>query len=326
MFQEFPTCSVRKFIMGTEQPLGQLTYLSVWHDNSGVGIYKSWYFHKAIIQDLQTNQRYIFMCDQWLALDHGDGLVERTVPVYASTEDSGFGTMFSEHARYNVTENHLWLSMFMRPERSNFTRVQRLTCIVSMLFLAMITNAMFFEGSSTNTEQSAVNMGSMRLSLRTIYVSAISIIITTIPVALVGIIFRKIRPKATKTQHRQKMYMEQIKVNHPDLRHLTDRKNKKCMLPHWMIFVAWIIVVLSILASGFFLILYSMEWGKSVSEEWLCSFVLSFSESLLFVDPFKVKFAFFYVQEYFLMLLLWHKILDNRVNKNVLDVNYTCDK
>lgn len=233
------------------------------------------------------------MCDQWLALDQGDGLVERTVPVYASTEDSGFGTMFSEHARYNVTENHLWLSMFMRPEKSNFTRVQRLSCIVSMLFLAMITNAMFFEGASTNTEQSSVNMGSMRLSLKTIYVSAISIVITTIPVAVVGIIFRKVRPKITKTEPRQEKYMEQIKKNNPHLQHLNvDRKNKRCMLPHWVIFIAWIIVVLSILTSGFFLILYSMEWGKSVSEEWLCSFVLSFTESLFFVDPFKVNVCY----------------------------------
>ncbi|GFR75987.1 polycystic kidney disease protein 1-like 2 [Elysia marginata] len=34
--------------------------------------------------------------------------------------------------------------------------------------------------------------------------------------------------------------------------------------------------------------LYSMQWGKDVSEEWLSSFILSFLQSLCVVDPFKV--------------------------------------
>ena len=34
--------------------------------------------------------------------------------------------------------------------------------------------------------------------------------------------------------------------------------------------------------------LYSMQWGKATSEQWLAAFFLSFFQSLCLVDPFKV--------------------------------------
>lgn len=46
--------------------------------------------------------------------------------------------------------------------------------------------------------------------------------------------------------------------------------------------------VLSILASGFFTILYSMEWGPEKSMDWLTTFLLSFFQSVIIVQPVKV--------------------------------------
>lgn len=47
-------------------------------------------------------------------------------------------------------------------------------------------------------------------------------------------------------------------------------------------------VFVSILVPAFFVILYSLEWGKERSEAWLVSLFLSFFQSLLVVDPLKV--------------------------------------
>ncbi|ESO98630.1 hypothetical protein LOTGIDRAFT_201559, partial [Lottia gigantea] len=60
------------------------------------------------------------------------------------------------------------------------------------------------------------------------------------------------------------------------------------MLPNYCIKIGWAIVVIIVLASSNFLILYSMEWGKSISEEWLAAFFLSFFENLFVMDPAKV--------------------------------------
>jgi len=46
--------------MSVEEKLGPLTYLRIWHDNSGQGSYKSWYLNTVTIVDLQTNERFIF--------------------------------------------------------------------------------------------------------------------------------------------------------------------------------------------------------------------------------------------------------------------------
>ncbi len=58
----------------------------------------------------------------------------------------------------------------------------------------------------------------------------------------------------------------------------------RCCLP-----VGWVLCVLGIIAPGFFLILYSMDWGKDKSNAWLASFFLSFFESMFMMDPLKVN-------------------------------------
>lgn len=46
--------------------------------------------------------------------------------------------------------------------------------------------------------------------------------------------------------------------------------------------------MLSISTSGFFIILYSLEWGAKRANEWLITMMLSFGQSILVIDPLKV--------------------------------------
>jgi hypothetical protein len=48
------------------------------------------------------------------------------------------------------------------------------------------------------------------------------------------------------------------------------------------------VVILSILTCSFFIILYSLEWGAKRANEWLITMMLSFGQSILVIDPFKV--------------------------------------
>ena len=75
-----------------------------------------------------------------------------------------------------------------------------------------------------------------------------------------------------------------------------DRKRRTpCnpLLPYWCIYIAWFLVALSILVSAFFTILYSFEWGRDKSISWLTAFLLSFLESVILIQPVKVKFLTF---------------------------------
>ena len=37
--------------------------------------FASWFLSKIIIKDVQTGEKYEFICNQWLAVEHGDGEV-----------------------------------------------------------------------------------------------------------------------------------------------------------------------------------------------------------------------------------------------------------
>lgn len=61
------------------------------------------------------------------------------------------------------------------------------------------------------------------------------------------------------------------------------------------LYVVYVFVVLFILLFGFFVVLYSMEWGKVKFEEWLKMFFMFFLELLFIVDFIKVCFDDFFV-------------------------------
>jgi len=56
--QELTTGSIMNFIMSTEGCLGPLTFLRIWHDNSGIGKLKGWFLDQIQITDLQTGEKY----------------------------------------------------------------------------------------------------------------------------------------------------------------------------------------------------------------------------------------------------------------------------
>ena len=122
-------------------------------------------FHR-LHQIYKTNisvRRYFFLNNRWLACEEDDGMVDRILPS-ASIEDLvAFKQLFSSSIRKKLTSDHLWLSVFSRPQRSKFTRVQRISCCISLLFLTMITNAMWFKSDGEKEGQQSSNVVSLKL-------------------------------------------------------------------------------------------------------------------------------------------------------------------
>lgn len=181
--------------------------------------------------------------------------------------------LFRDHIFYNITENNIWASTVFRPNQSSFTRVQRLSCILAFLFLAMLANAMFYEAPGTEQEE-VLKIGIVSLSLTTIFTSLKSVVITTPPIIFVTMIFKHTREKTAEDKNDTNEELV---------------KTKRKPLPHWMRYVGWTVVVLAVTSSSVILVAYSMQWGKTKSEEWLSSFMFSFLESATCIDPLKVK-------------------------------------
>ena len=105
------------------------------------------YFYYVRNEDIEYNIvhcRYFFLCGRWLAVEEDDGLLDRILSVAGHEEINGFGHVFFSSARKNLTDDHLWLSVVSRPTRSNFSRLQRLTCCMALLYSSMLANAMWY--------------------------------------------------------------------------------------------------------------------------------------------------------------------------------------
>lgn len=173
--------------------------------------------------------------------------------------------------------------------------MERLACCLALLFLTMISNAMFY-GQDTGGK---ITLGPISFSLTGIYISFISALIVAPPIFFITFMFRKSKKRVFK-QRNKKSYKKQNEPALPikpkrDLSHdmnIDVTNNSDFPLPFWCRYIAWLIVSVAVLVSGFFLILYSMEWGKSKAEAWLACFFLSFFESLFIVDPLKVGIVF----------------------------------
>ncbi|XP_041364036.1 uncharacterized protein LOC121379460 [Gigantopelta aegis] len=291
------TGSVMNFIMSVSAPLGDLSYLRIWHDNAGEGTSASWFLNKLVVEDLQQQLRYIFTCDRWLSVDKDDGLLDVVLPVVVKDEFMTFDKLFSEHARLNITDTHLWLSVFMRPERCTFSRVQRVSSCLALLMLVMITSAMFYkteaEKEDEETIRHEVKIGILRFSMTEFFISTVSLLLTMPPMVLLVMLFKSCKPKRKallrRTGSNQSPDSLAKSIMSDDVEDdVLQRRYHNKPLPHFCIYVAWFLLATIVLTCSFFLVLYSMQWGKATSEAWLTSFVVCFIESIVVIDPLKV--------------------------------------
>ena len=207
---------------------------------------------------------------------------------------------------------------------------QRLTCCVSLLFTTMLTNAMWYQSDDVEHDQ-VVRLGPITFSAAALLVSIYSSLFV-IPINLIIVqLFRKSKPanweeKAEEEEEKYKCDSEAELEKEGSQHESSDEESdvesgsesdstvsgegegkkegktgkepwwrQQYPLPHWCVYVAWGVAVTSIVVSAFFVIMYSLEFGKQKSEAWLSALVFSFTESVIVIQPFKVSRCLFVV-------------------------------
>uniref|UniRef100_A0A3Q2DCI5 Polycystic kidney disease protein 1-like 2 n=1 Tax=Cyprinodon variegatus TaxID=28743 RepID=A0A3Q2DCI5_CYPVA len=167
----FERGGVDLFLLTTHFSLGDLQSIRLWHDNSGD--HPAWYVNKVMVQDLETGQKWHFLCNSWLAVDMAECCLDKVFPV--ATDN-----LFFMKTAKDFQDGHIWFSVISRPPCSTFTRVQRVSCCFSLLLCTMLTSIMFW-GIPTDPSEQTMDLG-------------ISIIMFPINLLIVSI-FRNTRPK-----------------------------------------------------------------------------------------------------------------------------------
>ncbi|XP_063446785.1 polycystin-1-like protein 2 [Mytilus trossulus] len=296
-----PAASVVHFLMSTPYPLGDLSYVYIWHDNSGVGKSSSWYLTRVDVEDLQTRERFVFLCGKWLSLDTFDSSVDAVLPVCGKENVTTFSNMFYLNIKENLADNHMWISIFFRPTSSHYTRCQRLTCFLLFIVLTMIGNAIYFRDEDEfSNAGSDIHVGPFSFTLSAIYIALISALISTPTTVLVIFMFSKSMHRKSNTGDSSRRYrvpildvwLDRVMADSHKLEKALVSKGlfitESTIFPYWFQYIAWILALAGVASCSFFLTLYSIEWGKHKSQKWLAQFSLSFFSSICLLDPLKV--------------------------------------
>ena len=276
--EKFSVGSIKYFLLTVPSSLGKLKSIRIWHNNGGSS--PSWYLSRLMIHDIQKDSKTWFLCDRWLAVEEDDGEIERNLRPASGEDLTKFNLLFQIEARKNLSDGHIWFSVIKRPARSNFTRVQRLSCCLCILLTTMLANAMFYQNDPSSSGAGVLKVGPISFSLQQLSI-AITSSLVVLPVNLFVVwIFRTARPYK-KSQDRNETGGKSSEKKGEGVK-------KKTSLPHWMVYVAYSLICLACLVSGTFTVFYGLTFGKAKSEAWISAMMLSFWQDVLVSQPLKV--------------------------------------
>ena len=274
--QFFGRGSINGFVLVMAETIGTLKEITLEHDNLGDN--PSWFVETVVIKDRQTEERWVFPINRWLALEKGDGQIEVTVD---STTYSAFSAQVRSRFARKIADSHLWMSVFGKACSSTFTRVQRASCCLSVLFSAMIANAMFYNIGGES--DGAIQVGPFKFSWRQIVIGVQSGIIIAPINIIIAFLFKSSRPRKKRS--------EKYKVTDEAQRLLDEITDTGCMLPHFFVYVGWLLCFCTTMAAATFTLFYSLMWGKETSEQWLASILISNGQDIFVMQPTKVMIA-----------------------------------
>ncbi|XP_075313535.1 polycystin-1 [Odontesthes bonariensis] len=167
----FQRGSLDQFQVETDDNLGEIWKIRIWHDNTGLD--PSWYVQHVVVWDSQTDHMFFFLLEDWLSVENeSNSTVEREFLASCPEELTEFRRVLTSQLMFGMVERHLWLSLWELPSHSCFTRGQRVTCCSLLLHLYLALGALWYgavgiEGHSVpvsthllvNMEMVAVGMG-----------------------------------------------------------------------------------------------------------------------------------------------------------------------
>ena len=276
----FARASINNFIISLPDNLRSPIMIKIWHDNSGNN--PSWYINQVVIKDLESDEKWYFLCNRWLAVDKDDGELKVDIPLASERDLSKFKYQFSTRVSKSLGDGHIWLSVVTRPPHSPFTRAQRLSCCVCVLLCAMLAGAMFYQFGEK--QEDTIKFGPLRFSLKQLVIGAQSAVVVVPLNLLIATIFRNIKVPYGNQRHSRYGQDEEAGDN------VTKKQKIKTpgCLPHFFVYIGWALCILSSLTAGTFIIFYSVQWGKEVSSQWLTSALVSFFQDIAIMQPVKV--------------------------------------
>ena len=275
----FARGSIDRFVLHLDNQLGSVFKVEMWYDNNGK--ISSWFLDQVHIVERSTGEKWDFFYHNWLALQKDNGTIAATLMSRDNGKHSpGFKSMFHSMTSADLADYHIWASVVTRPPRNFLTRVQRASCCLSSLYLAMVCNATFYlvVGSS----EDLIQIGPLQMSLRQLVIGIESTLIVT-PVNIIITALFRFRKAKTNGESED----GDSNNNSPDMS-LAKNNNEQFLLPHAFVYPAWFLCIATAATAATFTVFYSLQWGKEIADQWLVSVLVSCVEDVFIWQPSKV--------------------------------------
>ena len=114
-----------------------------------------------------------------------------------------------------------------------------------------------------------MRIGPFKFSPTAVYIAFISSLITVPAGVLITTLFKRARSKK-------------------EVNHVRQEGLSNITLPYWVKYISYFLCFALTIICGFFIILYSFEFGKSRANKWLFKVIVSFVQTVIVVEPLKV--------------------------------------
>ncbi|XP_051561683.1 polycystin-1 [Myxocyprinus asiaticus] len=200
------------FHIATDTSLGSVLKIRVWHDNKGLS--PAWLVQYVLVKDLQSGSSYFFLIEEWLSVDNEktDGRVEIEVEASEEADLRHWPRLLTWELQRAVCESHVWLSMWERPLRSPFTRLQRLTCCSVLMHLCMLANAVWYGTVAYGNSSTPVST-QVSLNEETVWVGLVSCLFMYPVYLLIFCLFRLSRSKVSVEQLPPQVDQESLEID-----------------------------------------------------------------------------------------------------------------
>ena len=335
-----------QFVIHLPAALGEVQYVRLWHDNSGKT--PSWFLSYLTIKDLQTESTVTFPCNTWFALEKGDGKIDRLLSPISYEETQTFMYSLNSRGSQSFSEGHMWLSVLTKPPKSKFTRVQRTTCCLCLLMSSMLVNALFYR--TVQDADPKIQIGPLKFSWRQVVVGLQSaLIVTPVNLLIVAIFKNTAEKRYNKVRASVKSTVPVVSSWGGATGTKRETEEKECcspqgktsfwtrtiqraklmtkdfLFPYYFLYIAWFFSFLTVASSATFTFFFSLQWGKDISNEWLSSVLVSFTEDLFVLQPIKIVLIMLIMAYFFGFKSEWEEVDLSIHSEQASDVNATGD-
>ncbi|KAM4544133.1 polycystin-1-like protein 1 [Fundulus diaphanus] len=190
---QVPGCSLFRrnatdtFILSAADSLGPVWGVHIWHDNSGSS--PDWYLKRVVVSEVNGGRAearsWLFVGECWLAVNKGDGRVERMLRV--CSEGIHFAKMLLLRFSDFSADFHTWLCVHSCPSPSSFTHTQRLSVCMLLVLGYACANAVII---SRTDDQVPFEVGVVDVSVVSVTTGLLSVMVALPVATLTSLLFR----------------------------------------------------------------------------------------------------------------------------------------